>query len=157
MYNDSYELINDPEASLVITNSEGKNFNFTFDKTNKSYTLNAGFFEVGDYKFRGISMNSGKELTYNGQFSVQPIQLESYATTADHGMLRMLSKKHGGAIVYPDQITSIANLISAKETVKPTIYQTSKTRSVINLKWIFFVLLFLLTLEWFLRRYFGSY
>jgi len=102
-------------------------------------------------------MNSGKELTYNGQFSVQPIQLESYATTANHGMLRMLSEKHGGAIVYPDQLAGIANLISAKETVKPTIYQTSKTRSVINLKWIFFVLLFLLTIEWFLRRYFGSY
>ena len=157
LYNESYELINDPDASLVITNSEGKNFNFTFDKSNKSYTLNAGFFEVGDYKFRGITMNSGKELTYNGQFSVQPIQLESYATTADHGLLRMLSEKHGGEIVYPDQIGSIATLISGKETVKPTIYQTSKTRSVINIKWIFFILLFLLTLEWFLRRYFGSY
>lgn len=157
LYNDSYELINEPDVSLVITNDDGKDFTYTFNKTASAYTLDAGIFPVGNYRFRGTVFNNGQNLTYSGQFSVQPIQLEVYETTADHGLLRLLSEKYGGELVYPTQLTSIASMIKETGKVKPVIYQTSKTRSVINLKWIFFLLLGLLTAEWFLRRYFGGY
>ncbi len=157
LYNNSYELINEPDATLTITDEEGKDYQFTFNRSNNAYTLNAGHFAVGNYRFRGTVMSGGEQLVYNGQFSVQPVQLEVYETTADHGLLRLLSEKYGGAMVYPQSLSEVADMVKAKETVKPTIYQTSKTRSVINLKWIFFVLLSLVTLEWFLRRYFGGY
>lgn len=157
LYNNSYELINDPDASLTITNEDKKDFNFTFNKKNKSYSLNAGLFPVGNYTFRGTVMSGGEQLVYNGQFSVKPIQLEVFETTADHNLLRLLSEKYGGAMVYPNSIANVGSLIKGKETVKPTIYQTSKTRSLINVKWIFFALFGLLVIEWFLRRYFGGY
>ena len=157
LYNNSYELINEPDASITITNSEGKDFNFTFNKTGKSYTLNAGFFPVGNYRLRANVMSSGQQLTYNGQFGVQPVQLEVYETTANHGLLRLLSEKYGGQLVYPGDLASVSGLIKNKGTIKPIVYNTTKTRSIINLKWIFFILMGLLTLEWFLRRYFGSY
>ncbi|MEL6866205.1 MAG: hypothetical protein AAFP19_17380, partial [Bacteroidota bacterium] len=157
LYNETYELINDPDVSLTISDSEGKDFNFTFNKTTAAYSLDAGFFPVGNYTYRATVMSSGKQQTYNGQFSVQPIQLEVYETTADHKLLKLLSDKYGGKVVYPGEISSVAQLISDKETVRPVVYETSKTRSVINLRWIFFLLLTLLTLEWFLRRYFGAY
>jgi len=158
LYNESYELINDPDVTLKITNESGKDFSFTFNRNgNRSYSLNASYFSVGNYTFKGTVASGGQQLTYDGQFSVQPIQLELYETTANHGLLKMLSDKYGGQLLYPDQITSLPELINGKGTVLPTIYETSKTRSVINLKWIFFILLSLLSLEWFIRRYFGSY
>ena len=98
LYNQSYELINEPDASLVITNSEGKDFSFTFNKIGKAYTLDAGYFPVGNYKFRANVFSDGEQLSYSGQFSVQPIQLEVFETTADHGLLRLLSEKYGGAV-----------------------------------------------------------
>lgn len=157
LYNESYELINEPDASLVVTDDVGKDYNFTFNKTTNAYTLNAGSLLVGSYKFKGTVFNNGQNLTYSGQFSVQPIQLEVYEMTADHGLLRLLSGKYGGELVYPSNVNAIAEKIKATGKVKPVIYQTSKTRSVINLKWIFFLLMGLLTVEWFLRRYFGGY
>lgn len=157
LYNESYELINDPEATLIVSNSQGKDFNFTFSKTSNAYTLEPRLFPVGNYTFKGLTTNDGKELTYNGQFSVQPIQLELYETTADHRLLKLLSDKYGGSLVYPSELASVGQLIKDSKKIKPTIYQTTKTRSVINLKWIFFLLLGLLTLEWFLRRFYGSY
>jgi len=157
LYNDNYELINEPDASLVIINSEGKEFPYTFNKAGKLYALNAGNFPVGNYRFRSTVNSSGETLTYNGQFSVQPIELELYETTADHNLLRLLSDKYSGAVVYPAQVLSVADLIREKASIKPVIYQTAKTRPVINLKWIFFLLLTLLAGEWFLRRYFGGY
>ena len=92
-----------------------------------------------------------------GKFSVQPIQLELFETTADHAVLRALSTQFGGAMVYPKDMLSIADSIKAKQTLKPIMYNTNKTQTAMNLKWIFFVLMALLSLEWFARRYFGSY
>lgn len=157
LYNDNYELINEPDATITITNAENKEFNFTFNKTGRAYTLNAGIFPVGNYTYRAAVNYNAQSLNTSGQFSVQPIQLELFETTANHNLLRLLSDKFGGAIVYPNNMQSIANMIKEKGTVKPVIYETAKTRAVINLKWIFFLLLFLLTGEWFLRRYFGAY
>ncbi|MFN7115627.1 MAG: hypothetical protein ACK4TA_02450 [Saprospiraceae bacterium] len=157
LYNDNYELINEPDASISITNAEGKEFDFTFNKTGRAYSLNAGIFPVGNYTYRAAVNYNGQNLTASGQFSVQPVQVELFETTANHNLLRLLSDKYGGAVVYPNNIASIVDMIEQKGTVKPVIYETAKTRPVINLKWIFFLLLLLLTGEWFMRRYFGAY
>ena len=157
LYNSSYELINEPDVSLVITNEEGNDFRFTFNKTDNAYTINAGIFPVGNYTFRSSVFYGGEQLTYQGQFSIQPIQLEIYETTANHNLLKVLSDKFGGKLIYPGQVNTIANFMAEQKTIVPVIYESSKTQSVINLRWIFFLLLTLLTVEWFLRRYFGAY
>ncbi len=157
LYNQSYELINEPDVSLIVTNSDGNEFNYTFNKTEKAYNLTAGVLPVGNYSFRASTISNGENLNYNGQFSVQPIQLEIYETTANHNLLRLLSDRYGGSLNYPNQIADVARQITEQDAVKPVIYTTTKTRSVVNLKWIFFLLLFLLTFEWFFRRYWGAY
>ncbi len=157
LYNESYQLINEPDVSLIITDAEGNEFSYTFDKTENAYSLNAGSLTVGTYTFRGSVFSAGENLTYNGQFSVQPIQLELYETTADHRLLRLLSEKYGGRVVDSRDLAGLPAMLAEKGTVKPVMYETTQTRSVINLKWIFFLLTALLTAEWFLRRYFGAY
>ena len=157
LYNESYELINEPDASLTITDSDGKNYNFTFSKTNRAYSLNAGYFPVGNYKYKARITTQGKELTSRGKFSVQPIELESFETTADHRLLRLLSEQYGGQVVYPDSLSALPRILNAKADIQPVLYSTSKTRSIINLKWIFWVLLGLLGVEWFFRKFYGGY
>ncbi len=157
LYNNSYELVNEPDVNMVVVDDAGKEFNFVFTKTTNAYVLNAGILPVGNYSFRSSTNYSGEQFTYTGQFSVQPIQLEVYETTADHGMLRLLSDKFGGKLIYPDQLQQIPELIKEKGTVKPVNYSTTKTRSVINLKWLFFAILGLISVEWFFRRYLGGY
>ena len=157
LYNESFELVNEPDVSMTITDASDKEYNYTFTKSGNAYELNAGILPVGDYKYSATTLYNGNKLSFSGQLSVQPIQLESYAMTADHNLLRLLSQKFGGTLVYPDNIGQIAESIKNQETVKPVIYQSTRTKPVINLKGIFFLLLFLLTAEWFLRRYFGAY
>ena len=157
LYNKSYERVNDPEVNLTITDDEGKNFDYVFSRTAESYSLDAGLLSVGNYRYRATTTTGGEQLSHTGQFSVQPIQLELYETTADHRLLRLLSDQFGGEIIFPDQIQEIPAKLLAKGTVKPVQYQTTSTKPAIHLKWLFWILLSLLTLEWVLRRYFGSY
>lgn len=157
LYNDNYELVNDPDVAMSIRNSDGKEFTYTFNKLGKAYSLNAGIFPVGNYTFRAQTNFNGQNLSYEGRFSVRPIELELFETTANHSVLRQLSAQYGGETVAPSELASIAAKIKANQTVKPVIYQTTKTNPLINLKWIFALLAGLLAAEWFLRRYFGSY
>ena len=111
----------------------------------------------GNYKYEARTTYNGETLKSGGAFSVQPIQLEVFETTANHQLLNLMSEKNGGAVVGASQLLELPAMIDAKGFAKPVLYDTIKTRSLIHLKWIFFLILGLLSLEWFLRRYFGSY
>lgn len=157
LYNSNYERVNDPEASLLITNEQDEKFTYNFNKTESSYTLNAGRLPEGNYRYEARVNYNGETLKSGGAFSVQSIQLEVFETTANHQLLNIISERNGGAVVGPTQLLDLPEMIAAKGFAKPVLYDTIKTRSLIHLKWIFFLLLGLLSLEWFLRRYFGSY
>lgn len=157
LYNSNYERINEPEAKLEIVDEQGKKFPFTFNKTANAYTISAGLLPAGHYKFEAKTNFNGENYTAGGAFSIQPIQLEVFETTADHRLLYTLSSKSEGVVVYPNALAQLAELIENKQLAKPVLYDTVKTRSLIHLKWIFFLLLGLLSVEWFLRRYWGSY
>lgn len=157
LYNDSYELVNDPDVAMSIRNSDGKEFTYTFNKLGKGYTLDAGILPVGNYTYKATTTFNGQGLVFEGKFSVRAIQLELFETAANHGALRQLSAKFGGEMLGQDSLAAIAAHIQAKGTIKPVLYQTTKTNPLINLKWLFALLAGLLALEWFLRRYFGAY
>ena len=50
-----------------------------------------GGFPEGNYSFSASVNYNGNTLTYEGEFSIEPIQLEVYQTTADHRLLTLLS------------------------------------------------------------------
>jgi hypothetical protein len=157
LYNQSYELINDPEVTLNIVSSDDRKFPFTFTKTAHAYRLDAGVFPVGEYKYEAKTKVGEKIYTATGEFSVTALQVESANTTADHQLLYSLAKKHGGEMVYPSELKKLADLINAREDVKPVSYTEKKLNDLVNLKWVFFLLLGLLTAEWFMRKRNGAY
>ncbi len=157
LYNDSYELVNEPDATVIIKNEEGKDFPFQFSKTTKSYTLEAGYFPSGNYTYEAKVVYNGKEYKDNGAFSISPIRLETINTTANHALLNQLAVQSGGQMVYADQLEKLVTSIEQSSSAKPVLRETIKTQSIINLKWIFFLILALLGVEWFVRKFNGGY
>ena len=157
LYNESFELVNDPDVLMTITDAENRQYNFTFDKSEKTYTLHAGILPPGSFRYQGKVSLGGEPLTFEGQFSVQPVQLELYETTANHGLLRLLSREYGGELRYASQLGELPQELVQLGNLKPVIYESTRTQTVLHFRWIFALLAFLLFLEWFLRRYFGAY
>ncbi|MBN4052029.1 hypothetical protein JYT53_00855 [Cytophagaceae bacterium AH-315-L13] len=152
VYNDSYELITDPEISIKFTDSKDKSFPYTFNKTSNSYSLEAGFFKSGTYQYE-TEVQIGKELHHlNGTFTVKPIQIESQSTVADHQLLYNLAKSHGGEIIYPAQIEGLPEKINQREDMQSISYTTKTFQAIINLPGILILLILLLTVEWFVRK-----
>lgn len=157
VYNDSYELINVPEVSIIITNADGKRFPFMFSKTSNAYRLDAGTFPVGDYRYQAKVKVGAKLYSEQGEFSVAALQVETTNTIADHQLLYSLAKRSGGELIYPNQLDKLADLLNSREDIKPISHSEKKISDLINLKWIFFLLLSLISLEWFMRKINGAY
>ncbi|MEL6391102.1 MAG: hypothetical protein AAFR97_00025 [Bacteroidota bacterium] len=159
LYNANYELINEPDVTITVTRTgdDGRDYNYTFSRVGNAYRLDAGILPAGNYRYRAETNTGTETLDFNGQFSIRPVEVERYALEADHGMLRLLSERYGGEFLLPEQLADLPQKLEDRGTVKPVQYNTVTTRSVVNLKWIFFLLLAILTGEWVLRRYFGAY
>lgn len=159
VYNKSFELITKAEVKIDIFNADDKRFAYGLaaDNINKSFHLTAGTFPVGDYRYTATAEADGETFVKSGQFSVMPLDLEALNTMADHQLLYQLANKYQGQLFYPKQLDDLLDAIKENENIVPVSYTDKKLRDVIALKWVFFLLLGLLTTEWFFRKFFGHY
>ena len=157
LYNQTYELVNDPDVFLVIRDAGDKEYSYTFNKTDQSYAISVGRFAVGEYTYTAFTDYAGQRQTVNGKFNVQEIQLESYITTADHSLLYAIAGRYGGEVYYPGETNRLMESLLGDEELRPVIYQSAQSSPLLHVKWIFFVFLAMLAVEWFMRRFFGGY
>lgn len=157
IFNDSYEPINTDEVFMTILSPDRKEYQFTFNKTERSYTLDAGLFAPGNYTYTAYTNTGGGRQEVKGSFIVQKIQLETYQSTADHNLLRLLAAQQDGKALFPEQLSSLQDELSQKNSIKPVQYSSQRTYPIINFRWLFALLALMLSAEWFLRRYHGAY
>lgn len=156
VYNKSYELITEPEVSLILTDSEKKQYNYTFGKPNKQHKLNLGYLKAGEYSYESKVNLNGEVLIKKGIIMVREIITEKINTVANHNLLFKLSNKSGGKMYYPNQVKSLEEDILKNQFIKPVSYSSNQTTILIELKWIFYIILALLTIEWLFRKRYTS-
>ncbi len=157
VYNDAYELINDPEIEFIIKDTQGNNFRYTFDKSDNAYVLNAGFFPVGEYSYTAKVKVGDKIYTANGIFIVSKLNAEYLNTVADHTLLYNMAKRNNGEMIYPARLETLYDLIKSKDEIKPVSYIEKKYDDAINAPWVLGIIILLLSIEWFIRKYMGGY
>jgi hypothetical protein len=156
LYNESYELVNDVDANCVVKGDNGKEYSFTFDKTINAYTLNAGILPVGNYTVNAKATYKAKANVAVCNFSVRPVIIETLNTQANHQLLNILANQSGGKMYSPASMTEIVNDIENNNKVKSILFDTFNTQPLIDMKWLFFIILLLLISEWFIRKYNGN-
>lgn len=155
VYNKSYELITDPEVSLILSNSEGKKYNYTFNKTANSYKLNFGLLPPGEFSFEAKVKSGNDFFVKKGSFAIKEVVVEKINTVANHHLLYQLSNRTDGELYYPNELDQLKMNLLKNERIKPVTYSQNTTTLLIDLKWLFWMVLILLLGEWFLRkRYF---
>jgi hypothetical protein len=152
LYNDSYQAVNEPEVNLKVKNEAGKVFNYTFSKTETAYQLDAGTMPAGNYSYMASTELGGKKYTASGSFYVNAIIAEYQQTTANHQLLNTMSKQSNGKLFLPENLLKIADEILKNENIKTISYEDRKYDELINMKWLFGLIIILLGTEWFLRK-----
>jgi hypothetical protein len=156
VYNDIFEPIYGNTIEIELTDEQGKvsRFSYITSPGNSRYPI--GGLKEGVYRYRSSTVISDQREEVRGQFMVVAQQLELQNLTADFDLLRKLSSQTGGTFFSANRFPALEQVLTAKEA-RSLIRSEERYDSLINLKWIFFMLLLLVSAEWFLRKYYGSY
>lgn len=157
LYNDAYEAVNTSDVKVQFKNEEGKVFNYTFSKFGITYQLNAGTLPQGNYTYVASTNLGDKNYTANGAFYVSALIVEYQQTTANHQLLNTMAQQTNGKMLMPLNLLAIADEIEKSDQVKTISYEDRKYEELINFKWIFVLILVLLSAEWFLRKRNGEF
>lgn len=152
VFNKSYEVITDPEVSLILTNEANKQFSYTFSKSENIYRLNLGNLSPGEYSYEAKTNVSGQSLIKKGKFTVREMQAEKINLVANHKVLFGLSEKTKGKLIYSNELNNLAEEIKKNKVIKPITYSTHQTLSLIDMKWIFLLIILFLSAEWYFRK-----
>lgn len=157
LFNDSYEPITDPEIKLTITDESKKRFDYAFSAFDQSYKLNVGTFPPGVYTFEATATIAGGNLKKKGSFVVVAINLEDVNIVANHKLLNIIASESGGASFNAHNFDELPNQIKKRDDIKPLTYTQNIFIDLIDFYPLMILLFMIFGLEWFLRKFYGSY
>lgn len=154
IYNASYESINTSNVQLSLVDVHKKTYNYNFSPNGKTYQLELGLLNPGVYTFKAKA--SGITETISGKLLIKPLQLEFLNNQADFGLLRRMSKNNSGKFYKAQDLNTCMEDLKKNKNISSIAYHEKRPDELINIKWLFFLLLILISGEWFIRKYEGA-
>ena len=160
--NPSRELINEPDLQIKISRTDAARhvpteYDYIFSKGDNNYHLNIGMLPEGIYNYRAHTSFGGVEYNASGTFTVESLGMEAQDLTANIDRMRSLAVQTGGKHYYITDIQQIIKDLENDNRITSISREETRYDDLINLKWLFFSILGLITLEWLLRKIFGIY
>jgi len=157
LYNKSFETAKNAKIKLSLYNKGAKIATMPFYETVEGYSVNAGFLPSGKYQFIAETNFDGKTHKIQGVILVKMTDLEFTNTTANYKMLHNLSTLNGGKVFFFNQIDELEKHILNSNQIEQKLVFSYQTNDLIDFKLFFIVLIVFLSVEWFLRKFYGSY
>ena len=156
VYNDLYERVYGNKIDLTVTDEEGtaKQYSFVTNNNNTQYKISG--LSQGVYRYSASTEMGGKTERVSGEFVIKALQIELVNLTADFGLLRKVAGNTGNKFYPVAQANGLAETLTQKQA-KGILHASERFLPLVNLKWLFFLLLGLVSIEWLLRKYHGSY
>lgn len=157
LYNSSYDLVNSSEVNFVLNNESDKEFDYHFFKTSNGYKLELGRLPQGIYTWYATTDFSGKSYRAEGTFLVKEVKTEWLNSAADHRMLRNISQNTNAQFYFPNQLSQLKDDIMNRDDIVTVSYNERSFKDLIDYKWLFFLIVLLMSVEWFIRKFNGAY
>lgn len=152
LYNDSYAAVNTPDVTIDIRNEKGKSYPYTFSRAESAYQLDAGILPPGNYTYTANTILAARKYQVKGSFIIRVLDAEFQQTIANHHLLYQLSAQTNGKLFSPAELLLIEKELSNSGQMKTLSYEDRKYEELVNLKWLFVLILILLSAEWFTRK-----
>ena len=156
VYNEIFERSYGNTIDLTITDQEGniKTYQLIDNPANSYFKI--GVLEPRIYTFKASTAVGGNKFFEQGSFAVRDIQIEGINLTANHNLLRRLSQNTGGKFEHFSNQSRLIDEIK-EASYKSTISTSREKLPLIDSIWVILLIVGLLAVEWFLRKYLGAY
>ncbi len=156
VYNDLFEKIYGNKIDLTLRDEKGKSTKYTYVLSPGGERYKIGGLKEGSYQYIATTTVNQKKESVSGQFLVTAQNIEPQNLVADFGLLRKLSQATGGKFYHQNEWSNVVSDFKKNEP-KELIHSEESFNPLIHVRWFFFLLLLLISAEWFLRKYLGSY
>jgi len=147
----------DNRATLLFT-LLNKNTNqkrtLPFSLSNASYQLNLSSLNPGKYEY--IISVDGQNISKKGKFVVNDFFVEKQFTRANSDKLDLLAKKTKGELYFEDNYNLLVDRLVNDKKFEIQNRSIEIISNPINFRWIMILLIFLLSIEWLIRKYMGK-
>ncbi|WP_028892126.1 hypothetical protein [Tenacibaculum sp. 47A_GOM-205m] len=151
----NYQFDNRANLEITLTNKETKEQKkLPFSLVNNSYQVSVEGLMSGEYTYKVSVAN--QNITSNGQFKITDYQIEEQFTNANQKKLQALASKTNGAVFYPKTTNQLLQDLVNDEAYYTTQKSITKEQNLIDWKWILFLVVTFLSIEWFIRKYYGK-
>jgi len=155
LLNKNMEPVTSSEVKVNLeqkTEGKEKQFSYLMNTQDKGYVLRLSNLGAGAYNFTASATIGGEKFTDKGAFSITGVQKELSSLVADHTILANFAIQTGGDFYTLKQLDQLADDLLKRDDFKELIIQENKMKELIDWQWLFWVILALLTFEWFIRK-----
>lgn len=156
-YNSALEQITIPDINFDLTDEDDRKIPYVFAKNAKDYRLSLGKLKAGKYKWSADTKFDGKKYSKEGIFIVEDVSLEALSTSANHNLLKTIAANSNGEFYDIASLDKLIKDIGNRKDIVNISYEETNYHDIIDWKWLFFLAALFLSVEWFVRRYSGSY
>lgn len=144
---------NETIVCKLIDQKTKREYNFDFLYKNNSYELELSHLPYGDYQYTIATKN--KKLVKKGSFEILNFNIEAQFINPDVTKLQQLATNSSAKLHYISNYKKLFSELKNNEEYKTIQRATLSQLPVIHWKYLLGILLLLLTIEWFLRKFNG--
>jgi hypothetical protein len=153
VYDAAFQPFAGAEVSIRLQPQKGDFLDFAIPYADGNYKTDITALEAGTYSFTATAKMGNETLKSSGNFLIEEMTLEDLDTRANFEVLKQMADASGGAFLTTKNIGD-----GLTQNIQTSRIEQIDMRSIplIELKWLFFLGLLFLSIEWTLRRYFGD-
>ncbi len=156
VYNEIYEPTYGHKIDLQIKDDENNSTGYSYITSEQNSTYHINGLENGIYTYEARAVIDGENKIATGSFTIRDLQIETTNLTANFDLLKNVAAQNDGKFYTKNQMSELRDDLLGEEKVFK-IYSSESYLAIINMKWGFFILIIFVSVEWFLRKYNGSY
>ena len=151
----NYKFDSRANLELTITNAESKEeIKLPFSLKNTSYQVVVENLSSGNYDYKVNVL--GQNISKKGKFRITNYNIEEQFTNANQIKMNQLAVNNKGRLFYKSELKNLIDELMINDAFVTIQKQIIKEKELINWKWILFLIIILLTIEWYIRKYLGK-
>ncbi len=155
-YNKVNELDNLGDVSFELWKKDSLVTSSKFQKTQSKYRFNLGELSNGIYNVKTTLKRGNESIIKQKKFVVNELKIESEDLTMNSKFLNSIAKKSNGKFFLWKNRLELVSKLSTSENFKSISYFESITNLLIKNKWVFYIFITIITIEWGIRKWQGA-
>jgi hypothetical protein len=154
VFNKNYEFTENQEVLITLKNTDtNETKTLPLVLNNTYYTANLSQLEAGDYTF---TVSIPKEnLSKSGAFKILDYNIETQFSSANISKLNTVANQKGTSVYTVNDFEEQINQLVNDKRYLPIQKSQTSTEELINWQYLLFIIVLLIALEWFIRKYKG--